>query len=250
MAGKVRTMNGYNENAAPLQFISAYRKLSYQSDILLSSHSNVMEQSLSNILTISSLTKQPEQVPNHSNAAESIKSVSEEQDEWNEVLELQALDNCSHLMDYNDTGISYIAHSLEKRLLSSNIYCYSCKSVLEENEKVDNDMCVNSLFGKPCRSTYQLCKLTDSAIKVYINTGVNFKTKVYLSVMNSIDFNKIFPKFNLPEHDIDHKHFLIRFFIDEYTNKKCAYIAKQKTISLQKRFMRNRLRKLGHCLRQ
>lgn len=99
-------------------------------------------------------------------------------------------------------------------------------------------------------STYQICKFTDAVLKIYINTGPNLHQKVYLTVMNDIDFHDIFPEYYDPEHDVDHKHFLIKFFIDEYINKKCAYVAKQKTIALQKRYVRNTLRKLCHSMNQ
>lgn len=209
----------------------------------MSSFSNVISQCTSNVLTVSSVTKQ-------SNTATRPVSEENEETDWYEFVEIQALDDCSHLMDYNDTGISYVARMLEKRLLTSNIYCNWCKKVLESSEKIGDGMCVNDHFGKPCMSTYHLCKLTDSALKTLINTGSNFKQKVYLTVMNNIDFEKIYPTFYDSEHDIDHKQFLIQFFITEYANKKCAYVAKQKTISLQKRYMRNKLRKLGHHMRQ
>lgn len=160
------------------------------------------------------------------------------------------MENCSPLIDKNDAGISFVAGMLEQKLLSGAIYCHFCKEVLEQNEKVHSDMCLSSENGKPCRSTYLICKLTDTALKVYINSGPNFKQKIYLHVMNQIDFDKVFPTFFDPEHDVDHKHFLIKYFIDEYTHKKCAYIAKQHTISLQKRYVRNSLRKLGHFLNQ
>lgn len=237
-------MNGYNENPIATQFTSAYRKLLYQTDISPSNFSNVTSQGISNILTVSSVTKRSSLVLDHSIPGENEEAT------WNEVLDLEALENCSHLTDFNDTGISYLAHMLEKRLLTSNIYCNLCKKVLERNEKVSDNMCVNIHLGKPCISTYQLCKFTDSVLKTSINTGPNFKDKIYLTVMNSLDFHNVFPEFYDPEHDIDHKHFLIRFFIDEYANKKCAYVAKQNTIALQKRYIRNRLRKLGHFMHQ
>lgn len=174
----------------------------------------------------------------------------QEKDEWDEVLDLQTMENCFPIIDNNDSGISFVAQLLETRLLNGNIYCNFCREVLEKNTKVIDDLCVNSKLGKPCLSTYKICKLTDNAIKGFINTGPNFKKKIYLSVMNNIDLDQIFPEFFDPLHDIDHKHFLIKFFIDEYTNKKCSYMAKQKTIALQKRYIRNSLRKLGHFMHQ
>lgn len=68
--------------------------------------------------------------------------------------------------------------------------------------------------------------------------------------MNNIDFEQVFPQFYDPVHEIDHKHFLIKFFIDEYINKKCSYTAKQNTRALQKRYIRNKLRKLAHSIHQ
>lgn len=180
----------------------------------------------------------------------SIQATEVEEAEWNEVLELESWENCSPLIDTNDSGISFVAHILEQRLLSSRIYCNFCKDVLEKDEKVHDDLCVNSENGKPSRSAYSICKFTDTALKTYINSGPNFKHKIYLFVMNQIDFDKVFPEFYEPEHDADHKHFLIKFFIDEYTHKKCAYVAKQQTIALHKRYVRNSLRKLAHELHQ
>lgn len=149
-----------------------------------------------------------------------------------------------------DSGIAYVAKALEDRLTTNTVYCSLCRKVLKENEKVNDNICVSLHFGKPCKSTYQLCKLTDTALKVLINTGKNFKQKVYLMVMNNIDFENVFPVFYESVHDIDHKHYVMKFIIDEYINKKCAYVAKQKTISLHKRFVRNRLRKLAHFMHQ
>lgn len=165
-----------------------------------------------------------------------------------EALELQALEDCNHLTDTNDTGISYVAHMLEMRLLTSRVYCNFCRNVLTKTEKLCNSMCIGT--HQPCKSTYQLCILIDIALKSYINTGPNFKHKVYVMVMNNIDFEKIFPEFYEPEHDIDHKHYLIKFFIDEYINKKCSFVSKQKTIALQKRYVRNKLRKIAHFMGQ
>lgn len=238
-------MNGSNDNPISTQFQSAYRKLLHQSDIRLSESSNVSVQSSSNVLTISSFSK-------HSNLSEDEFSLprgtEQEEEEWNEVFELESLENCNHILDKSDSGITFIAHLLERRLLTGSIYCNFCKDVLQKNAKVNDNLCINFETGKPCASTFHLCKLTDIAIKSYINTGPHFKKKIYLYVMNQIDFEKIFPEFFLPQHDVDHKHYLIKYFIDEYINKKCAYLAKQKTISLQKRYVRNSLRKLGHNL--
>lgn len=171
LPGKIRSLNGYNDNPMALQFISAYRKLLHQIDISISSFSNVTCQGFSNIFTVSSVTKHPNTAKEHFVP----ERIEEDEEEWIDALELQSYENFNHLTDTHDTGISYMANILEKRLMSGSIYCNLCKKVLEMNENVNDCMCVDYHNGKPCISTYQLCKLTDSALKMYINTGLNFK---------------------------------------------------------------------------
>lgn len=52
--GKIRTLNGYNDNPNAQQFCSAYRKLLYESDVVLSAGSNIESRGYSNVLTVSS----------------------------------------------------------------------------------------------------------------------------------------------------------------------------------------------------
>lgn len=229
-------MNGYNDNPMALQFVSAYRKLLHQADILISEKSNVECMGPSHILTVSSLTNRrstlEKDINEHGNQLE-IEPDDDER-EIQEEFQMQLLENNSYLTDnIQDSGVAYIANLIEQRLItSSNIYCDDCRKVLLHNDKCDDKVCVSAQIERPCVSTYQLCKLTDTAIKIFINTGPTFKQKIYLMVMRNLTWEHIFPEFY--EHDIDHKHFLVKFIIDEYLNKKCSYIAKQKTIQMQK----------------
>lgn len=250
-------MNGYNDNPMATQFISAYRKMLLQCDILISETSNVSSIGTSNVLTVSSLTKgrpnshqdndysgEVHQIPSNGMATE--RSLHE----WHENMELEFLQN-NYITDHtHDAGIAYIASALERRLTtSSQIYCTLCRDVLIKNEKVDEKICVGN-NNKPCLSSFQLCKLTDTAVKIYINTGPSFKQKIYIMVMNHISWSDIYPEFYEPLHDSDHKHFLVKFIIDEYINKKCSFVAKQTTIASQKKYIRNKMRKIGHNLHQ
>lgn len=133
---------------------------------------------------------------------------------------------------------------------SSAIYCDVCLNVLKKNQKVDDKLCINTNQGKPCLSTYQICKLTDVALNTLINTGPNFKLKIYSYVITNLQWEKIYPVFDQHQHDFEHKQFLIKFVIDDYINRKCNYIAKQKTLESQKRYLRNKLRKLCHSYNQ
>lgn len=247
VTGRIRTMNGHNENPTATQFMSAYRKLLHHLDVLISDDSNVMPSNTSNVLTVSSYNDI--KLCNQLDRTESI-----EDEEWFELMELNDLKDMSQFTDNNnDAGISYVPHILEKRLLSGTIYCDYCKNVLLNNVFIN--LCVLHQFmcvghDQPTKSTYLLCKLTDIALKHLINTGPNIKQKVYLMVMNDIEIDQMFPLFYDPVHDIDHKHFIIKFIIDEYINKKCSYVSKHNTIALQKRYVRNKLRKIAHYMSQ
>lgn len=120
----------------------------------------------------------------------------------------------------------------------------------KKNQKVDDKLCINTNQGKPCDSTYQICKLTDVALKTLINTGPNFKHKIYSYVITNLEWEKIYPLFEQHDHDFEHKRFLIKYIIDDYINRKSNYVAKQKTLETQKRYLRNKLRKLCHNYNQ
>lgn len=252
---KIRSMNGFNDNPPAQQFISAYRKLLHQSDCSISGRANVISRGTSNVLTVSSGTKRcaslEEDVAKFTNqivCPEEVTTSSQPNNDLEELFELELLENNVYLSDdVQDVGVCYIANIIERRLTTSDqINCMFCSKVFASNDKVDNRACVSTHLGRPCISTYQLCKLTDKTLEVYVNSGPNFQQKVYLKVLSALNWDTIFPEFFEPEHDPDHKHFIVKFIIDEYIKKKCAYIVKQKTISLQKKYNRNRLRKIAH----
>lgn len=157
-------------------------------------------------------------------------------------MDLVQLHSTSYLTDeIHDSGILYMANLVERQLTTSyQIHCDECLNVLIVSDKVDDKMCATLKNNKPCTSTYLLCKSTDRAIKIYINTGSQFKTR------HNISWHNIFPLSNVANYDKEHKHFLVKFIIYEYINKKCAYIAKQKTLDLEKKYLRNKLRKICH----
>lgn len=252
---KIRSMNGYNENPMSQQFVSAYRKLLHQFDVSISGRANVISRGTSNVLTVTSGAKRigslEEDMAQHSqqtNHHEEVDSLSQLDEDSHELFELELILNNDYLSDnLQDVGVCYLSNIIERRLTTCKyINCKFCAEVFVINAKMDEKACVTTHLGRPCVSTYQLCKLTDRVLKMYVNTGPKFKEQVYLKVLGAIEWNLIFPEFFEPHHDINHKHFLIKFIIDEYINKKCAYLAKQKTISSHKRYTRNSLRKLAH----
>lgn len=148
--------------------------------------------------------------------------------------------------DEQNAGIVHVANELERRLRTCDqVYCELCIQVLANNAKVDDKMCMSIGKCRPCLSTFQLCKMTDASMKFLINTGPCFKNRIYNIILNNILLEDIFPEF-YEGHDEDHKHFLVKYIVDEYINIKCAFLAKQTTIATQKKYLRNRYRKLVH----
>lgn len=242
--GDVRSSNGHNDNPNTAQFISAYRKLLLQLDISTSSRSNVTDLCRSNVINVSSRTKSRKRSGNPSSSLDQASFSPLLHQEEYEELNLMEVDGGEL-----DQGIIYMSSALEKRLLECDqVYCSECISVIRNDRKVNEQIVMSTKFNMPSESIYRICKAADEAIVSNLSSGSIFKEKVYNAVMNNINWEDTFADFSLhdPDHDTDHKHFLIKFFIDEFVHKKCAYIAKQKTIDLQKRYNRNRLRKLGH----
>lgn len=254
--GKIRSMNGYSDNPTAVQFNSAYRKLLHQCDIHVSALSNVKALVSSNVLTVPSFPKRrsllEDEVDEFNEHLDGRYETGDETSDWNECFEWNHQRELDYLMEGpEDTGIVYAANIIERKMTTcKEVYCLDCLNVLNNNDKVNGKSCVSVQNGKPCLSTYQLCKLADNALKLYINTGPQLKQKVYLDVMRNISWKKIFPIYYEPEHDPDHKRFLVKFIIDEYIHKKCAYVAKQKTLDLQKKYLRNKLRKICHHMHQ
>lgn len=266
--GKIRSMNGSNDNPLPHQFRSAYRKILHQCEIAHSPNANIRAlasaSSHSTTLVASNILTVPSTRQRRSNLIEDvaqdisqphippISNAVDVDESFEETYEFELIMDHNFLSDStNNSGIAYIANSIEQKFFNaSQIYCTACIDVLKSNVKVDEKLCINPNLGRPCVSTYQICKLADIQLKTLINTGPNFKQTIYHNIITSLPYNKVFPNFKQHEHDFEHKRFLIKFIIDDYVNRKCNYVAKQKTMDTQKQYIRNKLRKLCHYYNQ
>lgn len=74
-----------------------------------------------------------------------------------------------------------------------------------------------------------------------------FKQKIYSHVLSSIRVDDRYPiYFDKDDHEPEHKNYLIKHIMDEYIRIKCTSIAKMETINMQKRYLRNKYRKIIH----
>lgn len=268
--GLIRKTCGCNDNPTMQQFEAALKKLSFQSDIRISSRASVAniefndmststttdsDNIVSNILTISS--RRPKlgedvylfddfQPIEENNEIETVASESHER------LAIEDIEGANYLTDVlNDAGIAYIASKLEEKLLSCNqINCSYCKIMLENNPKLDASKCL--LRCKPCVGTFKLCKSTATALKIYNDKHKNEKNKIISYVLSNNELESIYTHdFHADqeardEHEEEHIHFLIKYFIEGFIHEQKYKSAKSQTLDLQKSFSRQTNRKNTH----
>lgn len=238
--GKIRSLNGCNDNPTVQQFSSAYKKLLTHSDIKLSELSNcedsLCQQITSDILTVSS--KKPKS-PQEPNDEENILDIA---------FTVNALGDNSHIVEtLGHTSIAYVASKIEEKILKSDVNCQQCATVFDENQKV-SDIAVFSSVLNPCKSTYLICKICDRVLETHkfdlFKKTLNFST-LYYHILKEIGDSNFYTDSDFSQH-ADHKHYLIRLIIDEYIRIKATQQASSMTLDLQDKLVRHGLRKLIH----
>lgn len=234
---KIRSKLGQNDNPTCQQFSASYRKLLYQPNTSFPKLGNIslVDESddeayrlknVSNILTVSSRQKK---VP-HGN--EGLPSA-------NDDLSLEDVEYLSHVGELlNGAGIAYVASKLEKILLGcGQIYCMQCKHILENNVKLDSRQCVGEF--RPCEGTFRLCKQVAQALKIYSGT-VSCRNKVLVSVLTNLNVSSLYIDDQPESHDRDHVDFIISYVIKGYIGIAQNRSAKNDTLNLQNKFLRQK----------
>lgn len=169
---KIRSLHGYNDNPTVVQFISAYRKLLSNGNILASYDANVkvfksiIMTSFTDILSVSS--KRPALADNWNEDYIAQTIMDNEEDIQSEL----ALMTQNNKMDYlsekmSSASVAGIANLIEQRILgANNAYCKMCQFVLVENRKIGSNLIVSSTSVTPCKSTYEVCKKVNDYLKL------------------------------------------------------------------------------------
>lgn len=142
--GKIRSLNGQNDNPTVQQFAAAYRKLLANNDILASAHGNCTDVSYAKINRFSNILQVPltrkSQIPPHDD--------EQEQEEFNREYEfvvekMKRLEfkphGGSNIDDLQQSSIAHVANLIENIIRSSkDIYCSHCAKIFDENEKIES----------------------------------------------------------------------------------------------------------------
>lgn len=246
--GKVRSLNRQNDNPTEQQFIAAYRKLLCISDIKTSNVANCQDVCyravVSNILNVASSKRTPTERNENSNFHEELDIANDRLHVY-----IEQIDKNDHLVEScNRASIVYAATKIEERLNAIDFYCENCQKVFSDNEKVDDRLMISKKMHKPCKSTFDICKICDLIIESkksqLFQEALNFNVMYYL-ILKEIGEINLFPKSDFSEHR-DHKYYIIRCIVDSYIRIKLSNLAQSMTLKIKGDILRNYLRKLVH----
>lgn len=252
--GKIRSLGGFNDNPTSEQFMSAYRKLLCNSNILASSDANVREFKNINMSSFSNILKVTSRRPvfGESISDDRLNQAMDCFDDYlNDDIDFVSQQKAGdYLSDQMSTSsIAFIASLIEERILATNnSYCIACQMVFIENLKIENRLIVSNISRVPCMSTYIICKKSDEFIKLLDPTICEDKfdfNGVYLKIFQQLSFECLFPETDFTDHP-DHKFHLIKVIVNEYIRIKITHMAKSLTLIAQGKSIRNKLHKWIH----
>lgn len=251
---KIRSLHGFNDNPTVQQFVSAYKKLLCNSNILASKDANVKEFRSMNMTSFSDILHVTSRRPNlrESVATDNLMQFTESHDETihDAIDQIARYDVGDYLTEQmTSSSIAFVASHIENRIMSAkNFSCSLCQIVFIENEKIANDLMISRTQHIPCASTFQICKKSDEYLKL-INPQIcksNFRfDAVYLMVFQQLDCENLFTGSDFDTHP-EHKFYLIKSIVNEYVRVKTSHMARSLTLTAQGLSLRTKLHKWIH----
>lgn len=236
--GKIRACGGYNNNPNVHQFKGAYRKL------------------LSNIKVVSSVLSNcrvfDADLPDHYNysnvyfvSSRRARIAATDTEEFRAIYDQQkesiisdvnnSLNKINHDTIDTTTNFStaYIAASIEQKISNcAAFYCDNCRSVFDENPKIEDVSDANVLKWRPCRSTFKICRAAENFFKLY---DIRAKEKkydfrvLYCLIFRTLDFDTLFVNSSF-SCDSLHKYQLIKCIVGQYIGQRAANVSKDITL--------------------
>lgn len=242
--GRIRSLNGFNDNPTIEQFCAAFRKIVVNNEIKCSVLSNCVD-SL-NILNVSSFRKSIQPIPNDEKITE-FEAILDNDQHCEDKTEIE---NCEYLLDdLESASVAYTAGWIEMKIESSNRFlCDQCMNVFEENDKIDDGI-QSSKSRIPCKTTFKICRTAHQFIKIFEKDPDYKYTRLLYDVMREIDFANAFSRTNFQEHE-SHKYYFIKPIVEEYIRIQVIYTAKKVTLKEQKVMLRKKLLKIIHFCNQ
>lgn len=250
--GRIRSHCGYNNNPNMDQFRGAYRKLLTNIKVVLSGYSNCrlfdvhLPEAInySNIYFVSS--KRATIIPTDTDSF--IENYETQKDSiLQDAAKIVELESCYHLIDGSyDLFNVYIAALIEQNISNcSRFYCEQCKEVFAENDKIFINPAWNILNGyKPCKSTVEVCKVTEKFFRLYnIQKNKYDFNVVYCLIFRTMDFSALYSN-SAFDCDISHKYQFLKCIVGQYIIRKATDFGKELTYDQYENIFRQRLNRL------
>lgn len=237
--GKIRACGGYNHNPNVHQFKGAYRKLLSNFKVISSVFSNcrVFDSDLpdhynySNAYFVSSRRARIAATD-----TEKFRTIYEDQRE-SIISDVNSSLNKNNQHDTIDTtsnfSTAYIAAFIEQKISTcSAFYCDNCRSVFDENPKIEDVSDANVLKWRPCRSTFKICKAAENFFKRY---DIRAKEKkydfrvLYCLIFRTLDFDTLFVNSSF-SCDSLHEYQLIKCIVGQCIGQRAANVSKDITL--------------------
>lgn len=246
--GRIRTLNGNNDNPTVNQFTSAFRKIQIKNEITASKLANCEDKL--RILTVSSrrqLQCMKENINFDATKATPAELEEFEQLEINEEELEDAFENSLNTNDFlldcgEEASIARIGGFVETNILEIGRFECDCKHVLLRNEKV-NEFTLTANNSIPCISTVYVCKIANACFNKYRNQILFNYEKLIEKIMATIHLNNVFTQES-------HKKGFVLYIVMEFIRLQATYIAKNLTLIEQKILCRKHLNKKIHFLGQ
>lgn len=236
--GRIRSLNGCNNNPNVQQFCAAFRKVTVNTEINCSSFSNCVD-SL-NILTISS---QKSKISDTTKTG-SVFGVQDYLKYIKGTEQFPQFHKCDASFDMLEScSIAHVAKTIEQRVMncgpSGRFKCETCFYVFTRNDKVD----VLGRKNGPCESSYQICSIANKHFKACM-FELQFDYRDLLDkILRSINYKDLFSKTDFRDHE-HHKFYIVLFIVEEYLRIQANYVAKQATLNEQAKMLRSKLTKI------
>lgn len=225
--GRLRSLNGNNNNPSVEQFTSALRKMLVHNEIMSSDLSNCTDQL--KILTISSLKQKEMEICAHELDDEEIDSI---------IINDRFCPNDYLQNVFQDSTVIRMANDIENKIqLIARFECENCMDVLTNNQTnwSESHSC--------CLSTVLIGKIVYKFFNIFKNKR-NISYEILIeTISQNIDKDIVFPNFGCEN---EHKEYFINFIVKEFIRMRAVYIAKTSTLNEQRRMLRKQLNKAVH----
>lgn len=243
MFGRVRSLNGSNDNPTVTQFCSAMRKIAVNAEINCSTFTNCLD-SL-NILKVSSM-RPSDEADDEPSVVATVFSLNDYLELTERTEHIQAIEKCkSIVMTLKDSSVAYIASRIESKIVNSGRFtCGDCLFVFSDNVKTS----VETHFGNmslPCESTFEICTIVNNNLSD-IGLKPNFDYNVLLdNILRKINYAEMYTNSNFENHR-EHKYYFIRFIAEEFIRIQTNDMARRATLNEQELMLRAQLKKFVH----